>query len=29
VTIKSGEVWVDTSKASERSHFDSSQITGA
>jgi len=29
VTIKSGEVWVDTSTPSERSHFDSSQITGA
>ena len=29
VTIKGGEVWVDTSKPSERSHFDTSQITGA
>lgn len=29
VDIKSGEVWVDTGKPTERSHFDSSQITGA
>ncbi len=29
ITIKSGEVWVDTSKPIERSAFDPSQITGA
>jgi cytochrome b6-f complex iron-sulfur subunit len=29
VSIRSGEVWVDTSKPIERSDFDPSQITGA
>lgn len=29
ITIKSGEVWVDTGKPTERSKFDPSQITGA
>ena len=29
VTIKSGEVWVDTAQPTERSKFDPSQITGA
>jgi cytochrome b6-f complex iron-sulfur subunit len=29
VTIKSGEVWVDTGKPTERNRFDPSQITGA
>lgn len=29
VTIRNGEVWVDTSKPTERSQFDPSQITGA
>jgi cytochrome b6-f complex iron-sulfur subunit len=29
ITIKSGEVWVDTSKPTQRSRFDPSQITGA
>lgn len=29
VTIKSGEVWVDTGKPIERKKFDPSQITGA
>ena len=29
VIVKNGEVWVDTSKPTERSHFDISQITGA
>jgi len=29
IIIKSGEVWVDTGKPTERSKFDPSQITGA
>ena len=29
VEIRNGEVWVDTSKPTERSRFDPSQITGA
>ncbi len=29
ITIKSGEVWVDTSKPIQRTRFDPSQITGA
>jgi cytochrome b6-f complex iron-sulfur subunit len=29
VTVRSGEVWVDTSKPTQRSKFDPSQITGA
>lgn len=29
LTVRSGEVWVDTSKPTQRSEFDSSQITGA
>jgi len=29
ITIKSGEVWVDTGKPAERNKFDPSQITGA
>lgn len=29
ITIKSGEVWVDTSQPTERSHYDPSQVTGA
>jgi len=29
ITIKSGDVWVDTSKPIERKKFDPSQITGA
>ena len=29
ITIKSGEVWVDTGKPVERNKFDPSQITGA
>ena len=29
VTIKSGEVWVDTGNPTQRSHFDPDQITGA
>ena len=29
VSIKSGEVWVDTSSPTERTKFDSSQLTGA
>lgn len=28
ITIKNGEVWVDTSKPIERSSFDKSQVTG-
>jgi Rieske Fe-S protein len=29
VSVKSGEVWVDTSQPTERTHFDPSQVTGA
>jgi cytochrome b6-f complex iron-sulfur subunit len=29
VSVRSGEVWVDTSKPTERTEFDPSQITGA
>ena len=29
VSVKSGEVWVDTGKPTERNKFDASQITGA
>ncbi|MCS7039941.1 MAG: Rieske 2Fe-2S domain-containing protein [Anaerolineae bacterium] len=29
VTVRSGEVWVDTGKPTQRSRFDPSQITGA
>ena len=29
VSVRSGEVWVDTSQPTERSEFDPSQVTGA